>query len=113
MPFIYYIIRNKNNYLEVIKMKLGKTAKTVWLSVLGAIFAFSVSLLVGVNSFSANATATGITGVNLSLSEDIVVKFHTDAAAGEDVKLVVNYDGVNTTLTSHENGVFSFRGVTP
>ena len=95
-------------------MKLGTTAKTVWLSVLGAIFAFSVSLLVVINTgFSVNATATGISGINISLDEDVVVKFHTDATDGEDVKLVVNFDGADTYLTEHDNGVFSFWGVTP
>lgn len=93
-------------------MKLGTTAKTVWLSVLGAIFAFSVSLLVGINT-TANATATGITGINLSLEEDVVVKFHTDVAEGESAKLVVNFDGADTKITEHENGIFSFWGVTP
>ena len=99
-------------------MKLFSSKKTLALSMMAATLIASLSAFTIVNATSVFAeetepTATGIAAVNVSLSEDIVVKLHTDAVAEDGNKVVVSYGGKNTELTTHVNGVFYFTDVTP
>ncbi len=100
-------------------MKTNSTRKTLLLSVLAAIFTLSLTVMAvmgfaNTSAFKANAEATvGISNVNVTLNEDIVVKFHTDATAGDGTKVVVSFNDKTTEITENANGVFSFAGVTP
>ena len=64
-------------------------------------------------TFKASAAETGISNVNVTLNEDIVVKFHTDATTGDGTKVVVSFNDKTTEITENTDGVFSFAGVTP
>ena len=98
-------------------MKRTNTCKTWLISALTAIFVVTLALAINCfankSAFSVNATETGINGVNISLQEDIVVKFHTGSTTGDGTKLVVNFNGKTTEITENGSGVFSFAGVTP
>lgn len=62
---------------------------------------------------TASEEATGITGVNISVGEDITVKFHTTAETNDGSRLEISYNGVTYTLKENVEGEFSFVYVTP
>ena len=97
------------------------TRKLLWRGALAVILAVSMLVSTSVMCF-AGATALneedekkvdGITGVNISLSESIVVKFHTTAICDDGSKLEVTFKGKTYEITENEDGVFSFAYVTP
>ena len=55
----------------------------------------------------------GIKGKNVSLGEDIIVKFYTDSTTGDGSKLSVVFNGETFEITENKDGVFEFIGVTP
>ena len=55
----------------------------------------------------------GIKGKNVSLGEDIIVKFYTDSTTGDGSKLSVAFNGETFEITENQDGVFEFIGVTP
>ena len=99
----------------------GYTRKLLWRGALAVILAVSMLVSASVMCFAqttasdeANENETvGITGVNISLSESIVVKFHTTAITDDGSKLKVTFRGDTYEISENENGVFSFVYVTP
>ena len=59
------------------------------------------------------AAVQGMSEVTVSLQEDVVVKFYTDAKTNDGSKVSVQFNGKTEELTENINGVFSFAGVTP
>ena len=64
-------------------------------------------------AFDTENNSSGITDVSISLSEDVVVKFHTGVNAFDGYKLRVGFNDITYEITNSENGVFSFTKVTP
>lgn len=99
-------------------MRTNSARKTLLLSVFTAIFAMSLTLLAVIGfgnkpTFTVDAAEEGISNVNITLSEDVVVNFHTNATMGDGTKVVVSFNGETKELVAHVDGVFSFSGVTP
>ena len=59
------------------------------------------------------AEATGVKGVNLTLSDDLIVKIHTDVSSDDGGMLIVDFCGNVTKLTDNYNGTFCYVGVAP
>ena len=97
---------------------MHSTRKTLLLSVLTAIFAMSLTVLAVMgfankSAFTADAAETGITGMNVSLGEDITVKYYTDATTEDGSYLEVTFNGEPFKIEEHVDGTFSFKGVAP
>ncbi len=97
---------------------MHSTRKTLLLSVLTAIFAMSLTVLAimgfaSKSAFTADAATNGITDMNVSLGEDIVVKYYTDATADDCSYLEVVFNGETFKIEEHVDGVFAFNGVAP
>lgn len=94
------------------KTKFSSKIRNSLLAVVSIVFAITFgTALGGLFNTTARAEATGIKGSQISLSEDIVVKYTTDATADE--YLSVQFKGKTTKITEHTDGVFEFKGVTP
>ena len=94
-------------------------AKHLWRAVLAMILVVSMLGAASVMCF-AETTVTEettvtpkITNVSVSIGEDIIVKFYTNATTADGSKLTVEFDGNTVELTENEGGVFEFVGVTP
>ncbi|MBR1891579.1 MAG: hypothetical protein IJ811_03680, partial [Clostridia bacterium] len=71
-------------------------------------FLFAASIPVKAHADETNA----VTGMNVSLGEDIIVKFHTTAVKGDGSYMKVSFNGNEYEMTT-EDGVFRFNGVAP
>ena len=105
-------------------MKKTRTISKTFRSLLSMILILSMLIATPVYVFAEDTTETsdteaplGIKGINVSLGEDIVVKFYTSAQSDDGSYLTVNFNGVEENLTvfemSGDEGVFSYLGVTP
>ena len=98
-------------------MKTCKTLGRISISVLLALVML-VSSFVGMITISAEeteteASASGITGISVSLSEDIIVNFKTTAETGDGSKVKVTFNEKEFEITQNTKGVFQFVNVTP
>ena len=99
----------------------GNPRKLLWRGALAMILVLSMLVSASVMCFAqttasdeANENETvGITGVNISLSDSIVVKFHTTAITNDGSMLKVIFKGDTYEISENEDGVFSFAYVTP
>ena len=89
--------------------------KITLLGVLLFIFVISLFVLIlGLNStYNTNAATVGISKISMSLGEDIVVKFTTDAETDDGSYLEVVLNDKTTKIEKHINGVFAFKGISP
>ncbi len=97
---------------------MHSTRKTLLLSVLTAIFAMSLTVLAimgfaSKSAFTADAATNGVTDMSVSLGEDIVVKYYTDATPDDASYLEVVFNGETFKIEEHVDGVFAFNGVAP
>ncbi|MBO5203267.1 MAG: hypothetical protein J6B72_01480 [Clostridia bacterium] len=99
----------------------GNPRKLLWRGALAMILVLSMLVSASVMCFAqttasdeANENETvEITGVNISLSDSIVVKFHTTAITDDGSMLKVIFKGDTYEISENEDGVFSFAYVTP
>ena len=99
----------------------GNPRKLLWRGALATILVLSMLVSASVMCFAqttaseeANENETvEITGVNISLSDSIVVKFHTTAITNDGSMLKVIFKGDTYEISENEDGVFSFAYVTP
>lgn len=98
-------------------MKTCKTLGRISISVLLALVML-VSSFVGMITISAEETETeasagGITGISVSLENDIIVNFKADAGTGDSSKVKVTFNEKEFEITQNTQGVFQFVNVTP
>ena len=98
-------------------MKTCKTLGRISISVLLALVML-VSSFVGMITISAEETeteapASGITGISVSLENDIIVNFKTTAETDDGSKVKVTFNEKEFEITQNTKGVFQFVNVTP
>jgi len=101
---------------------MKKNAKKILVSLeLLSVFAMGVvssnALTMPVCAEELSIVENAITDVQLSLTENVLVKFYANVPAeATEVKMTFDFNGKNTVITGEQNGnqmMFCFEGVTP